>query len=158
MLLIEKSLGNITYIHLQNWSIMEHKQLMVGLALFLVLIGDIFYLGSFFFRDAMIGFIVSLSTEFSAVDFDPVGENMVLIFTSLMGAMLYLVAFLAFALGYEEKKRQRDFAYYGVIVWFIADSFASYYFHIEFNILINLVFLLVATIVLKFVKVYENAS
>ncbi|MCY3412202.1 MAG: hypothetical protein INQ03_11265 [Candidatus Heimdallarchaeota archaeon] len=128
---------------------MEHSKAMLFMAIGLGMIGDIFYLGSFFFRHQMIEFITFLSPVYSSQDLNNSGENMLLIFTSLIGAMMYLVSFLVIALSFEEREKQRQFAYYGILLWFVTDSFASWYFGIGYNVFINIGFLVIATIFLK---------
>ncbi|MCY3410531.1 MAG: hypothetical protein INQ03_02735 [Candidatus Heimdallarchaeota archaeon] len=123
----------------------ERKNYFV-LALIMLFFGDIFVLGSLFFHSLMVDFILIFSPEYSSIELGTFGKDLLLFFTTMVGAVMYLVGFLFWAVAKPEFSKR--LVLFGLFAWFIADSIGSLLFNFEFNVIFNAVFLIIGLIFL----------
>ncbi len=130
---------------------MKFNKSLFWLGLIMLFVGDVYWLASIFFKSFAIDSIMIFSTEFSSVQLNAAGENVLLLVAGILGSLLYLVGFLFIALSRESRTDQIKFVYIGLILWFLADSIASIVHGFLWNIAFNALFLAIGIIFLKLI-------
>jgi len=128
---------------------MKHEKSLFWLAIVILLVGDVLYFGSLLFKSHMITLIMKLSPELTESQLSSTGESAVLFVSAVLGAVMYLVGFLLIALSRKERTNQIKFIYFGLGVWFGFDSLASIIFGFEYNVVVNLILLIISIIFIK---------
>ncbi len=118
----------------RNWIVIIISSL-IGLT------GDFFYLGAIFFRTFMVKTIIAFAPYKSTSNLSPFAQDAILFLTATIGAMLYLIAFLIYAL-WQPGNNQKYIVLIGIILWFITDCLSSIIFGFIYNAVFNIIFLL----------------
>jgi hypothetical protein len=130
---------------------MKFNKSINSLAIIILVVGNVFYLVSLFFKSFAIELIMIFSNEITPAQLNTAGESVLLFFTGMLGAMLYLIGFLLIALSREGRSAQLKFVYYGLFLWFITDSLISFIHGFVWNIAFNMVFLVTGVVLLRLI-------
>ncbi len=127
------------------------------LALILSLVGDIFFFGSLLFKNFMINFFIALSPNLTLSALDSTGQEIALFYLATLGSLMYLIAFLVWAVGKEELNERVNLALAGLGVWFVTDAIVSFVYGFAWNIASNFGFLLIGIVFLMTIKFNQTS-